>query len=168
MALSESLLPEFDRIMANTRLSLERIPADKLNWRPHEKSMTFIGLATHMANMLSWTLFVINQENFDVVPPGSPPPRFDPLPSLQAVLDTFDKNAAGAREAIAAAADEHLLADWSLLAGGKTIFCLPRIAVLRNMVLNHTIHHRGQLGVFLRLNDVSLPPIYGPSADESG
>lgn len=167
MGLSEMLLPEFDQEMANTRKTLERIPEDKLDWRPHEKSATMIGLATHIANLVSWVPLSINEDSFDLAPPGEPPRKFPPANSLGEALDIFDKNVVAARAAIVEASDEQLFKSWSLLSGGNAIFTLPRIAAVRSFVMNHGIHHRAQLGVYLRLNDVPVPSIYGPSADES-
>jgi uncharacterized damage-inducible protein DinB len=161
------MLPEFDLEMANTRKSLERIPEEKLDWKPHEKSMAFVGLATHLANIPSWTVLAIEQDSFDMAPAGAEPQRQDPVSSVKEALELFDKNIADARAAIADAGDEHLLGPWSLLSGGQTVFTMPRIAMLRGMVMNHMIHHRAQLGVYLRLNDVAVPAMYGPTADES-
>lgn len=168
MGLSSTLLPEFDYEMGNTRKSLERVPEDKLDWKPHVKSMSFREIATHMANLLSWTMLTIEQDSFDMAPPGEDPPPVDPAGSLESALAMFDKNVAAARAAIEDASDEHLLAPWALLHGGNEIFKMPRVAVLRSMIMNHMIHHRAQLGVYLRLNDVALPSMYGPTADEGG
>jgi uncharacterized damage-inducible protein DinB len=168
MGLSESLLPEFDQEMANTRKTLERVPEDKLGWKPHEKSMTMGGLATHLSNIPIWAAHAINEDSLDIAPPGEPPYHIQEVASRQEALDAFDQNVAAAREALAGASDEHLLNPWTLLSGGNTIFALPRIAVLRSFVMNHNVHHRAQLGVYLRLNDVPVPSIYGPSADEGG
>ncbi|MEX2261516.1 MAG: DinB family protein [Bryobacteraceae bacterium] len=164
----ESLLPEFDHEMANTRKTLERIPDGQLAWKPHEKSMAMGDLATHLAQIPAWTVFTIKQDNFDTAPEGAERPRLSPANSRAEALALFDKNLAEARDALAGAADDHLLKPWSLLAGGKTLFTLPRIAIIRSWVMNHSIHHRAQLGVYLRLNDVPVPAIYGPSADEGG
>jgi uncharacterized damage-inducible protein DinB len=165
MTLAQSLLPEFDQEMANVRKTLERIPKDKLDWKPHEKSMAFVGLATHIANMPRWAVVTIDQDSFDMAP-GGEQVREEPVASVEAGLEMFDKNIAAARAAVEAAPDERLLAPWSLLAGGKPVLTMPRIAVLRIMIMNHMIHHRAQLGVYLRLNDIPVPSIYGPSADE--
>lgn len=164
--ISESLLPEFDNEMAGTRKSLERIPEEKFGWKPHEKSMKMGDLATHLAHIPDWASVAINTESLDVAPPGEPPLRNPPLNSVAEVLELFDKNVAAARDAIQGASDEHLHKPWTLLAGGKTIVSRPRAAILRDFVLSHTIHHRAQLGVYLRLNDVPVPAIYGPSADD--
>lgn len=166
MALSESLLPEFDHEMANTRKTLERVPDDKFDWQPHEKSTKMGGLTTHLANIPTWASLAINQDSLDLAPQGQPPLRATPLNSTAEALETFDKNVAAARADIAGASDEKLFQPWSLLSGGNTVLTLPRIAVLRSFVMNHSIHHRAQLGVYLRLNDVAVPSIYGPSADE--
>ena len=166
MRISETLLPEFDHEMANTRKTLERVPEDKFDWKPHEKSMTLRSLATHLANIPSWTAHSINKDSMDIAPPGEPPPQVAPVTSQAEILDVFDKNVAAARAALTGASDEKLLAPWSLLSGGKTIFTLPRVAVMRSFVMNHAIHHRAQLGVYLRLYDIPVPSIYGPSADE--
>lgn len=167
MSMSEMMLPEFDREMAITRKTLERVPDDKLDWRPHEKSMTMRDLTTHLANLVSWTVHTIDKDALDIAPVGQPPLRPQPVNSAKEAVETFDKNVAAAREALTKASDEHLFQPWSLVAGGKTMFTMPRIATLRGMVMNHTIHHRAQLGVYLRLNDVPVPSVYGPSADES-
>ncbi len=168
MGLAATLLPEFDQEMANTRKSLERVPEDKLDWKPHEKSMSFVEIATHMANLLSWTVLSIEQDSYDMAPPGEDPPRVDPADSLESALAMFDKNVTAARAAIEGASDERLLAPWALLHGGNEVFKMPRVAVLRTMIMNHMIHHRAQLGVYLRLNDVAVPSLYGPTADEGG
>lgn len=168
MGLAATLLPEFDHEMANTRKCIERVPEDKLNWKPHEKSMSFVEIATHMANLLSWTVLSIEQDSFDMAPPGEDPPRVDPVDSLEGALAMFDKNVSAGRAAIEGASDERLLAPWTLLHGGNEVFKMPRVAVLRSMIMNHMIHHRAQLGVYLRLNDVAVPAMYGPTADEQG
>ena len=166
MALSESLLPEFDHEMANTRKTLERVPDDKFGWKPHEKSFAMGALATHLATLPSWVPITIQRDDIDINPVGEPPPRAEPCNSREELLTRFDGNVADARAAIAAASDEHLLKPWTLMSGGKTVFTVPRIGALRSFVMNHSIHHRAQLGVYLRLNDVPVPAIYGPSADE--
>jgi uncharacterized damage-inducible protein DinB len=165
MALSQSLLPEFDQEMANTRKTLARVPEDKLDWRPHEKSMTMGGLATHLANLPSWAAHGINLDELDVAPNGVPF-RVEQIKSRAEALENFDRNVADARAAITGASDEHLFKPWSLLSNGRTIMTMPRVAVLRSFVMNHMIHHRAQLGVYLRLNDIPVPSVYGPTADE--
>lgn len=162
----DALLPEFDQEMANTRKTLERCPEDKFGWKPHPKSFSMAGLATHIANMTGWAVDVVEKDAFDIAPPGAPPYKEEPAASRQELVALFDKNASAARAALAGASDEHLAKTWSLLAGGETLLSMPRIACIRSFVMNHTIHHRAQLTVYLRLNDVPVPAIYGPSADE--
>ncbi len=166
MAISETLLPEFDQEMAGTRKTLERVPDGKFDWKPHEKSTSLGALASHLAHLPSWTALTIKQDSFDLAPEGQPA-RNTEAASAAELLERFDRNIAEAREALAGATDEQLLAPWTLLVTGKEIFTLPKAAVLRTFVLSHTIHHRAQLGVYLRLNDVPVPSIYGPSADEN-
>jgi uncharacterized damage-inducible protein DinB len=160
------MLPEFDMEMANTRKTLERVPEDKLGWKPHEKSGTMGWLAGHLANIPSWASYTINQDSLDLAPGGVTPAPLPPAKSRKELLDTFDKNVAEARAAIARSKDDHLFKRWSLLRNGATLLEMPRVAVLRSFVMNHIIHHRAQIGVYLRLNNVPLPAIYGPSADE--
>lgn len=166
MRLSETMLPEFDQEMAGTRQTLERVPEDKLDWRPHEKSWMMKELATHVANVPSWATMTIQTEELDIAPPGEEPYREPAANSRAELLAKFDTGVAAARAALVEASDEHLLAPWSLLAGGKSFFTMPRAAVLRSFVMNHMIHHRAQLTIYLRLNDVPVPALYGPSADE--
>ena len=167
MGLSESLLPEFDHEMANTRKTLERVPDDKFGWKPHEKSFAMGNLAGHLANLPSWGNVAISSDSFDMAPEGKPL-KTPELSSTKSVLEKFDENVAATRTAIAGAKDEDLFKPWTLMSNGNTILTMPKIAVLRSFVMNHIIHHRAQLGVYLRLNDIPVPSIYGPSADESG
>jgi len=166
MGLNEAMLPEFDVEMANTRKTLERVPEDKFAWKPHEKSGSMGWLAAHVANIPSWASFAIGQDFLDLAPGGVPPTPPPPPKSRKDLLDAFDKNVVAARAAIAGAKDDHLFKPWSLLRNGATLLKMPRVAVLRSFVMNHMIHHRAQLGVYLRLNNVPVPAIYGPSADE--
>jgi len=166
MALNEALLQEYDGEMANTRKTLERVPDDKLGWRPHPKSGTFGWLAGHVANLPSWMTMTIKEDHVDIMPKGLPAqPAPEPKSHIE-LLETFDKNAAEARAALAGASDADLLSNWSLLKNGQTMMTMPRTVCLRSFVMNHLIHHRAQLGVYLRLNNVPVPSIYGPSADE--
>lgn len=164
--INQALLPEFDMEMSNTRKALERVPDDKLAWKPHDKSMTLGRLAGHLAELPSWGMATMGADSLDIAPPGAPPQPGLTAKSRQEALDIFDKNVAAARAAIAGASDEVLMKPWSLLKGGRTLMTMPKIAVLRSFVMNHMIHHRAQLGVFLRLNNIPVPAIYGPSADE--
>lgn len=167
MPINQALLPEFDHEMANTRKTLERVPDDKWDWAPHPKSMKLGALAKHLADMPGWTVNALTQDSIDVAPEGKPM-QTEPARNRQEVLALFDKNVAAGRKALAAANDDaQWMKPWSLLMTGKTIFSLPKVAVMRSFVLNHGIHHRAQLGVYLRLNNVPVPSIYGPSADEN-
>jgi uncharacterized damage-inducible protein DinB len=166
MPISQALLPEYDHEMTTTRKVLERCPEDKYTWKPHQKSWDMASLATHIANMPGWAVETIAKDSLDVAPPGAPPYKEQPVKSREELLAKFDRNVAAGRAAIEGAGDAQLMASWTLLSGGKEIFTLPRIAVLRSMIMNHGIHHRAQLTVYLRLNDVPVPGIYGPSADE--
>jgi uncharacterized damage-inducible protein DinB len=166
MSISKMILPEFDHEMTNTRKTLERVPDDRFGWKPHKKSMSLGGLSTHLANIPSWTAQTFDRDELDVAPPGSPPYRLEEAKSTAELLEAFDKNVAAARAALEAATDENWQGKWTLLMTEKPIFTLPRTAVMRGFVMNHLIHHRAQLGVYLRLLDVPVPSIYGPSADE--
>ena len=168
MTIASSLLPEFDMEMGKTRTVLERCPEDKYSWKPHEKSFSMAALATHVANIPGWGAETLTKDSFDIAPPGAPPYKEDPVASRQELLERFDKNRAALRAALAGAADDHMMKPWTLYSGGKIIFAMPRIAVLRGMIMNHLIHHRAQLCVYLRLNNVPVPAVYGPSADEGG
>jgi uncharacterized damage-inducible protein DinB len=168
VSISQSLLPEFDHEMANTRRVLERIPDDKLDWKAHPKSNSIGWVGMHLAEIPGWVQVSLNQDALDIAPVGGEPYRTPPAESRQAILDRFDQNVAAGRAAIAAASDEQFAKPWSLLMGGQTIFTMPRAAVLRSFVLNHAIHHRAHLCVYLRLNDIPVPALYGPSADEEG
>jgi uncharacterized damage-inducible protein DinB len=168
MNMSAALLPEFDQEMRNTRRVLERVPEDRMDWRPHPKSKPLGPLASHLADIPRRAADVIQKESLEVTPPaaGAGPPAAAPPASRQEILDRFDAHVAAARAAIAGATDPQLLQPWSFIFAGRPVFTLPRVAALRAIVLNHSIHHRAQLGVYLRMNDVAVPAIYGPSADE--
>src|SRR5262249_19673887 len=148
------------------RKVLERIPDGKLDYKPHTKSMEFGRLASHVAEMVGWMKDTISTDSFDVNPPGGQPYQFFFAKSNQDLMATFDKNVAEVRAALASASDAALMTPWSLKSGGQAVFTMPRIACIRGMLMNHTIHHRGQLSVYLRLNDLPVPAMYGPSADE--
>jgi uncharacterized damage-inducible protein DinB len=165
MGIAASMLPEFDHEMVNTRKTLERVPTDKFAWKPHEKSFPMGALATHVANLASWTNVTIDMEVLDMAP-GGVPIKTPECQTTEELLSMFDSNVAKARATLEAATDEHLFKNWSLEANGQHILTMPRVAVLRGFVMNHLIHHRAQLGVYLRLNDIPVPSIYGPSADE--
>jgi uncharacterized damage-inducible protein DinB len=162
MPIAQMLLPEFDQEMANTRKMLERVPDGKFDYKPHEKSMSLGRLAGHTAEMASWVSGTLKFERMDFTGEEKP---FSPA-TRQEILDAFDKNVVEAREALSKASDEDLMKVWTLTYKGQQIFAMPRAAVLRTMVISHLIHHRSQLGVYLRLNNIEIPGMYGPSADE--
>ena len=166
MALRGTFLPEFEHEMTTTRKTLERVPEDKVDWKPHDTSMAMGRLAGHIAEMCGFAAATLQTDSFDFAPPGGTPTQPTVMKSRQQLLDLFDKNVASARAAISKASDEDLKKVWTLMNGGKTFFAMPRIDVLRGMILNHVIHHRGQLSVYLRMNQVPVPSIYGPSGDE--
>lgn len=149
--------------LATTRRLLERIPDDKLGWRPHEKSMTLGELAMHVVVLLHAQAATIEHDEFDL---AGPRPPSTPPESTASLLDAFDRYAGALREALAGASDESLHQTWTLRAGDRTLSQSPRHSVLRHMGLSHVAHHRGQLSVYLRMLDVPLPPMYGPTADE--
>ncbi len=166
MPLRDALLPEFDHEMANTRKVLERVPDADASWRPHPKSWTLGDLGAHLANIPHWGVLALTQSEFDLSPPGEAAPRRK-FEGAAANLRDFDTKLSAARAALAMASDSDLMAPWTLKKTGKSMFTLPRLAILRSFVLNHMIHHRGQLTVYLRLRDVPLPNLYGPTADEA-
>ncbi|GDY12247.1 hypothetical protein LBMAG53_11250 [Planctomycetota bacterium] len=166
MSIADSLLPEFDHEMANVRAYLSLIPADQLTWKPHPKSFTFQALGTHLAWIPSWVEDTLKKTELDFAPVGGEPLKSPTCDSVQAMLDLYDAGAAAGRAALAATPDSDFFVPWTLRAGAHVIFTLPRIAVVRSFVLNHAVHHRGQLSVYLRLRDVVLPSVYGPTADQ--
>jgi uncharacterized damage-inducible protein DinB len=162
MSFSQTLLPEFDAETKNTRKLLECVPDGKFDYQPHPKSMTLGRLATHVAELPAWTIFLLEAEVFELQPDFKP----QIAASRAELLRIFDTNVAEARTRIAAAADQDWEKIWTFKYAGRTVMSNPRSAVMRATVMNHLIHHRAQLGVFLRLNDVTFPGMYGPSADE--
>jgi uncharacterized damage-inducible protein DinB len=164
--ISQSLLPEFDMEMANTRRLLERVPEARGAFAPHPKSMTLSRLAGHVAEMPQWAAMTLGPSEFDMRPDGAAAFKAYELTSTADALAFFDLHASQARALLAAATDAVMMSPWSLKDNGKTVMTLPRIAVMRSFVMNHMIHHRAQLGVYLRMNDIPIPGLYGPSADE--
>jgi uncharacterized damage-inducible protein DinB len=166
MPIAQSLIPEFQHEVALTLKTLSCLPAGKYEWAPHTKSMTVRQLASHMATIPTWGTMTLSTESFDINPPGAPPFVAPSFGTTAEVLAGFEKAAGDFSAALARADDAAMMAPWSLMNGGKTMFTMPRVAVLRGMIMNHLVHHRGQLSVYLRLLDVPVPAIYGPSADE--
>jgi uncharacterized damage-inducible protein DinB len=167
MSYASQILPEFDQEMASTRKVLERVPDDKLDWKAHPRSNTIGWNANHLAEIPGWVEGTLSQTEWEIAPVDAPHYQSPKLTSTPAILDLFDKNVASARKAIESVKDEDMNVIWSLLYAGKPFITMPRSAVIRNFVLNHVVHHRAHLLVYLRLNDIPVPGMYGPSADES-
>jgi uncharacterized damage-inducible protein DinB len=165
MAIKESLLPEFDHEMATTRRLLERVPDAEFAWKPHEKSMSLGQLAGHIANLPMWCSATLEHAILDLDTFGDDTRPKQPE-SRSALLKEFDTKVTAARALLSVRSDAELLMPWTLKKGGYEIFTMPRISAIRSFVMNHMIHHRGQLTVYLRLKNIPLPPIYGPTADE--
>jgi uncharacterized damage-inducible protein DinB len=163
MTISQTLLPEFDNEMKLTRKALERLPDDKLDWKPHAKSMTMGGLAGHLAELPAFSTAILTMEFLDF---DKGDYKAAVVKNRADVLELFDKNVLAAREAITGATDDHMGKQWHMIYQQKKMFESFRAAALRSSI-NHLVHHRGQLTVYLRLNDVPVPAIYGPSADET-
>lgn len=163
MAIKDALLPEFDHEMQVTRKVLARVPDGRFGWKPHDKSMTLGRLATHIAQIPGWVKETLVQDGIDMGGDFKP----TDLATRDEVLASFDKLVAVARPLIDQATDAQFMAPWTLKNKGQEVFTMPKISVVRAWVFNHTVHHRGQLSVYLRLNDVPVPSIYGPSADEA-
>ena len=164
MTIADLLLPEFDQEMATTRRVLERVPEDKFSWKPHAKSSSMGDLASHVANMVTWTNETMNRVEFDMAR-VTPEEMNKAAKNRAELLAWFDTNVAAAR-AVLAKPDADYFVPWSLKKGDATFFTMPRYNCVRSFVLNHIVHHRAQLGVYLRMNDIPIPGAYGPSADE--
>jgi len=164
MAINQGLIMEFKHEAENTRKMLERIPADKYTWKPHAKSMELLKLGRHLASNPIWIGRALNADEYDFA--KNPPAPAAALNTLKETLDLFDKNVADAIKDLEGASDEKLMQPWTLKQGEKVYFTMPKVAVVRNFSLSHSVHHRGQLSVYLRLLDVPVPGMYGPSADE--
>ena len=164
MSIAQSLLPEFDHEMATTRRTLERIPEDKLSYQPDPKSMTLGRLAGHITEMAAWGGVTVQTDSINLDTGDYKPLE---ATSRQQVLGEFDKNVAASRAALEKVSDAELMKPWSLILGGKPMLTMPKVAVIRTMMMNHIIHHRAQLTVYFRLTGVPVPSIYGPSADEA-
>ena len=165
MTLVEALLPEFDREMGLTRRLLARIPDGRSAWQPHPTSMTLGRLAEHLAELPQWALMTMTERRHEVVTTGRPV-EHQPPATRDAVVAKFDEHVAAGRAALVGKSDGELMAPWTLVDSGKELFTMPKTAVLRNFVLNHLVHHRGQLSVYLRMLGVPIPSIYGPSGEK--
>jgi uncharacterized damage-inducible protein DinB len=166
MKLTDLFLSELEREAPLTRRALERVPEGRNDWKPHEKSMPLGRLAALVAGMPAWITMMIDKEEFDLNPPGGSSGSFKmDFRTNKDLVKMMDDGVAGARTALQKTNDEHLMKPWRLLVAGKTVSEQPRHVMLRDSI-NHLAHHRGQLTVYLRLNDVPVPAIYGPSADD--
>jgi uncharacterized damage-inducible protein DinB len=165
MSIAQPLFPEFGHEMANTRRLLEVVPAADAAWRPHPKSYSLGDLAAHISLLPLWAKLVLQEPELDLGSPANASIARAPFTTVAELLEQFDLRVREARAALASTSGAAMDETWSLKNRGTTVFSLPRSAVLRGFVLNHMIHHRGQLSVYLRLRDVPLPPLYGPTAD---
>lgn len=163
MSIAQSLLPEFDHEFATLRKTLERVPDGKSDYAPHTKSMPMGKLSGHLAELPGWVNATLEADELDFAKMDYKP--FVPANTAE-LLEALDAAVAKARPVLAAASDADMMKPWTLKQGDKVFFTMPKVAVLRSFVMNHMIHHRAQLGVYLRLNDVPVPSTYGPSADE--
>ena len=164
MPLIDALLPEFDREMGLTRRALERVPDGQFDWRPHPTSVTLGRLAEHLTEMPMWATKTLDQSELEAS--TQRPPDYKPPSTRAAVLAQFDASYRTARQLLVNKTDAEFAAPWKLKNGGKEVFTAPKATVMRNFVLNHMIHHRGQLMVYFRMLGVAVPSIYGPSGDE--
>ncbi len=165
MPIAQGMINELTHEAATTRALLALVPEGDADWKPHPKSYSMGDLAAHIANIFHWGVSSLEAGEFDMAPVDGPawvPPRFE---SRDGVMARFDGGVAAVRAALGRTSDEAMMAEWRLLKGGEVMMAMPRVAVMRTFILNHLIHHRGQLSVYLRLRDVPLPSIYGPTAD---
>lgn len=167
MSINDLLLSELDEEVKASRAVLERVPEEKLDWRPHERSMPLGRLATHLAELLMWATKAIELDELDIAPPGEPPKTAAVADSVPEIMAMLEEQAAAVRAAIPTISEEGLMKPWTLKAGGRVILTQTKYEIVRRFVINHMVHHRGQLTVCLRLNGIHVPSTYGPSADEN-
>ena len=163
MTIGNALAAELKHEAGTTRKIIERLPENKFDWKPHEKSMTLQRLASHIIEMVAWTGTTCTQDGLDFSKMDYTPATLD---TTKAMLESFDKNVADALTVLTNVDDAELYKSWCMRNGDKIYFEMPRVAVMRSFVMNHIVHHRGQLAVYIRLLDIPVPEIYGPSADE--
>lgn len=163
--MAQALLPEFDHEAAVTRTVLERVPESQVGWRPHPTALTLGELVLHLVSIPTWAVRTLRERSFDLAPQGSPPASPPAWESLARSLALFDETVAKARAALVVTTDLELAQLWTLKKGGAKVLTAPRGSVLRSFVLNHGIHHRAQLGLYLRMLDVPVPAMYGPTAE---
>lgn len=164
MGMNEIFIAELQQEAASTRKLLERVPMDKADWTPHSKSMKLGNLANHVAELLSWTMVTMDQDELDFA-------KFEYKPEIpkttEDLVKKFDEMVKKSVECLEKCDDAKFMENWTMRQGDKIFFTLPKAAVLRSFVFNHEVHHRAQLGVYLRLLDIPLPSMYGPTADET-
>jgi len=161
--IASALVAEMEQEAAVARKCLERVPAEKFDWKPHEKSMTFVRLASHVAEMFGWTPPTLEHPELDFSKMDYKPAE---PKTTEELVEILDKNVSEAIACLKNTPDETFMEDWTMRNGEQVYFTMPKIAVMRSFVMNHIVHHRGQLSVYLRLNDIPVPAMYGPSADE--
>lgn len=161
--IASALIAEMEQEAAVARKCLERVPAEKFDWKPHEKSMTFIRLASHVAEMFGWTMTTLEHQELDFSKTDYKPVE---LKTTEELVELLDKKVSEAIACLKNTPDETFVEGWTMRNGEQVYFTMSKIAVMRSFVMNHIVHHRGQLSVYLRLNDIPVPPMYGPSADE--
>ena len=162
---AKPILSAFDQIVAGSKAVLAVVPDDQLDWRPHDKSWTLGELATHLANLPTWTMATLSVSEFDISPADGGPPPLAALTTSAELVDALEQSAAAARSAIEGCSDADLASPWTMLVAGEARFTLPKGTVLRTFIMDHMIHHRAQLGVYLRMLDVPVPQLFGPTAD---
>ena len=166
MTIGQGMAQELEHSAISARKALERVPEDKLDWTPHPKSMTFIKLASHLAESLGWAQYTLETSEMDVDPAEGPKPEAYVAKTKQEFLNVFEKNLADCILALKVVSDATLMETWTMKKAGETMFSMPKLAVMRGFILDHLVHHRAQLGLYLRLNDIPVPALLGPSADE--
>jgi len=166
MAMRDVLLSEFDQEMATTQRVLAAVPEAQTSFRPHEKSWTLGELSLHVVNVMTWLPMTMSTTELDLAPPGGPKWKSPVFESAAATLRLFESVRQDARSALAVASDQDLAVRWTLLVAARPLFTRPRVECLRTFVMNHHIHHRGQLTVYLRASGAKVPSVYGPTADE--
>ena len=166
MSISDLLLPEYDNEIKITRIVMERVPDGRGDWKPHEKSFPLAHLTQLVARLPGWAAMMMARTELDIAPASGPQFPGYSIETTATLLAEFDKNAAAGRAALAAAGDADFAVPWTLKKTGVTVMSMPRYQMLRFMVMNHIVHHRAQLGLYLRLLGLKVPPMYGPTADE--
>lgn len=166
MSIAKSLLPEFEAETAGTRKVLERVKESEFSFKPDEKSWSLRELSAHLPELLAWVDSTLSQESFDVAPVDGPAYSRPEYGTLDEILKVFDERVEQSKKLIADTSDADFMKEWALKSGGDVLFAMPRVVVFRSFIMNHMIHHRGQLTVYLRMTGSKLPQLYGPTADE--